>query len=412
MHRKSNQYQRAADYYRASLHAARTLNNKPQIAANLVSLAELFITFSELPLTTRKKHLANTTAKEYPPATATLPMSTVVLLQKARLYLDEAMALPDESVGKYLFQRIYVALSYVYEQQRDYSSALEMYKKYKHLSDSNNNTTIQGEAAKVFMNYKFNEQQKIDSLQNVQEQQLAAAKLKRQKTYTYSGIGVALVLMLLAFFIAKERKKSDSLLLNILPTEVAKELKKKGESDARMFDHVTVLFTDFVGFTKVSEQLSAKELVTELDTCFKAFDGIMGKYGIEKIKTVGDAYLAVCGLPTPNEHHAEQVVSAAQEIRAFMVNRHAQLSDKTFEVRIGVHSGEVVAGIVGVKKFAYDIWGDTVNTAARMEQNSQPGKINISQTTYELVQDKFTCIYRGELEAKNKGKLKMYFVGG
>ena len=160
----------------------------------------------------------------------------------------------------------------------------------------------------------------------------------------------------MAFFIARERKKSDKLLLNILPTEVAKELKQKGSSDAKLFNNVTVLFTDFVGFTKVSEQLSAKELVAELDACFKAFDGIMGKHGIEKIKTVGDAYLAVCGLPTADEQHAEKVVNAAQEIRTFMVDRHAQLGDKTFEVRVGVHSGDVVAGIVGVKKFAYDIW--------------------------------------------------------
>ncbi len=136
----------------------------------------------------------------------------------------------------------------------------------------------------------------------------------------------------------------------------------------------------------------------------------MGKYGIEKIKTIGDAYLAVCGLPSNDEHHAEKVVQAAKDIRAFMQQRRQQLGDKTFDIRIGIHSGDVVAGIVGVKKFAYDIWGDTVNTAARMESNSEPGKINISQVTYELVQDKFTCTFRGEIEAKGKGMLKMYFV--
>ena len=249
-----------------------------------------------------------------------------------------------------------------------------------------------------------------DSLQNIKVQEEAAQKLIRQRRYTFAGVGGVLLLIVVAFFIAKERKKSDKLLLNILPTEVAKELKAKGASDARLFDNVTVLFTDFVGFTTVSERLTPQELVHELDECFKAFDEILDKYNIEKIKTIGDAYLAVCGLPTADERHAEKVVQAAQEIRTFMVDRHAKLGDKTFEVRVGVHSGDVVAGIVGVKKFAYDIWGDTVNTAARMEQNSEAGKINISQTTYELVQDKFTCTYRGELEAKNKGKLKMYFV--
>ncbi|MBK9249810.1 MAG: tetratricopeptide repeat protein [Ignavibacteria bacterium] len=210
--------------------------------------------------------------------------------------------------------------------------------------------------------------------------------------------------------ISNEKEKSDNLLLNILPTEVAEELKTKGTASAKHFDNVSVLFTDFKSFTTVSEQLSPQELVDELHTCFKAFDEICGKYSIEKIKTIGDAYLAVCGLPLSDEKHAENVVHAALEIREFMKKRRENLGAKTFEIRIGINSGSVVAGIVGVKKFAYDIWGDTVNTAARMEQNSEAGKINISETTYSLVKDKFTCEYRGEIDAKNKGMLKMYFV--
>ncbi len=207
-----------------------------------------------------------------------------------------------------------------------------------------------------------------------------------------------------------EKKKSDDLLRNILPEEVATELKEKGSSKAKLFDNVTVLFADFVDFTKAGEAMTPQELVNELHDCFKAFDEIISKHNIEKIKTIGDAYLAVSGLPASDEQHAANIVSAAKEISSFMAHRRVDLGNRTFEVRIGVHSGSVVAGIVGVKKFAYDIWGDTVNTAARMEQNSEAGKINISQTTYELVKDKFNCEYRGEIEAKNKGKLKMYFV--
>jgi adenylate cyclase len=210
--------------------------------------------------------------------------------------------------------------------------------------------------------------------------------------------------------IAQERDRSETLLLNILPAEVAEELKNKGFTDAKHFTDVTVLFTDFVGFTTVSEQLTPQQLVDELHNCFKAFDDITSKYNIEKIKTVGDAYLAVCGLPLADEAHAENIIRAAIEIKEFMFKRRKELGTKTFEIRIGIHSGSVVAGIVGVKKFAYDIWGDTVNTAARMEQNSEAGKINISEATYELVKDQFTCEYRGEIEAKNKGKMKMYFV--
>ena len=207
-----------------------------------------------------------------------------------------------------------------------------------------------------------------------------------------------------------EKKKSDDLLRNILPDEVAEELKEKGSTKAKLFDNVTVLFADFVDFTKAGEAMAPQELVNELHECFKGFDEIISHYGIEKIKTIGDAYLAVCGLPQADDRHAEKVVLAATEINEFMRRRQVQTGGKTFRVRLGVHSGSVVAGIVGVKKFAYDIWGDTVNTAARMEQNSEPGKINISQSTYDLVNDKFNCEYRGEIDAKNKGMLKMYYV--
>ena len=198
--------------------------------------------------------------------------------------------------------------------------------------------------------------------------------------------------------------------MNILPEEVAAELKETGTAKAKYFDNVTVIFTDFVNFTKTSEQMTPQELIDELHNCFKNFDEIITRYNIEKIKTIGDAYLAVAGLPIADPKHAENTVSAAIEIRNFMVNRYKELGDKTFKIRIGIHTGNVIAGIVGLAKFQYDIWGDTVNTAARMEQSSANGKINISQTTYDLVKDKFVCTYRGDIEAKNKGKLSMYFV--
>lgn len=208
----------------------------------------------------------------------------------------------------------------------------------------------------------------------------------------------------------QEKKKSDDLLLNILPAEVADELKETGTAEARHFDNVTVLFTDFVGFTKVAEHMTPHDLVAELHICFKNFDEIISRHGIEKIKTIGDAYLAVAGLPLADDLHAVKMVAAAIEIVHFMQHRKHQLGDRTFAVRIGIHSGPLVAGIVGVKKFAYDIWGDTVNTAARMEQSSAQFHINISQTTFDLVKDKFHCTYRGEIAAKNKGHLSMYFV--
>lgn len=207
-----------------------------------------------------------------------------------------------------------------------------------------------------------------------------------------------------------EKEKSDSLLLNILPAEVADELKEKGYSDAHLYNDVTVMFTDFVGFTRAGERMKPQELVDELHACFKKFDEIISRYNIEKIKTIGDAYLAVCGLPQHDALHAQHTISAAMEIRDFMLERRMQMGERTFEIRIGVHSGSVVAGIVGVKKYAYDIWGDTVNTAARMEQSSEAGRINMSEATYMLVRNEFACTPRGLIDAKNKGELNMYFA--
>ncbi|MDP1621241.1 MAG: adenylate/guanylate cyclase domain-containing protein [Bacteroidales bacterium] len=210
-----------------------------------------------------------------------------------------------------------------------------------------------------------------------------------------------------------EKKCSDELLLNILPSEVAEELKAKGYADAKLIDEVTVLFTDFVGFTHLTEQLSPKQLVAEIHHCFSAFDNIIHKHGVEKIKTIGDSYMAAGGLPTPNNNHAINTVKAALEIQHFMErhNYRKKVAGEPFsEIRIGLHSGAVIAGIVGVKKFAYDIWGDTVNTANHIEQSGDAGKVNISGETYKVIKDKFDCAYRGKILAKNKGMIDMYFV--
>jgi len=206
-----------------------------------------------------------------------------------------------------------------------------------------------------------------------------------------------------------EKKKSDDLLLNILPAEVAHELKEKGEAEAKLFDHVSVLFTDFVNFTQMSERMNPQQLVKQLHENFKAFDEIMERNGLEKIKTIGDAYLAVSGMPVANEKHAYNAVKAGLEIAAYIKEQH---DDNRFEVRVGIHSGPLVAGIVGVKKFAYDIWGDTVNTASRMETSGEAGKVNISESTYALVKDDFTFVHRGKIDAKHKGAIDMYFVEG
>ena len=212
--------------------------------------------------------------------------------------------------------------------------------------------------------------------------------------------------------IQEEKNRSDNLLLNILPAETAMELKQSGKVLAKRFESVTVLFTDFKGFTHYAENLSPEKLVESVDFYFSKFDEIMEKYGLEKIKTAGDSYMCAGGLPFPTDDHAIKMVKAAFEIAEF-VNDSQKLSTENeirFDIRIGINTGPVVAGVVGTKKFAYDIWGDTVNIASRMESNSEPGKINVSENTYALIKDFFNCEYRGEIEVKNRGKMKMYFV--
>lgn len=214
--------------------------------------------------------------------------------------------------------------------------------------------------------------------------------------------------------IESERIRAEGLLLNILPKEVANELKDKGAATPKHYDSATVLFTDFQGFTKIAATMPPAEVVSELNECFLKFDEIAEKYRLEKIKTMGDAYMCAGGLPVENDTHPVDAIAAAKEILAFIEHRNQKLAaagKAPWPIRIGIHTGELVAGVVGSKKFAYDIWGDTVNVASRMETNSEPGQINISEATYDLVKAKFECKYRGEVEVKNKGKMGMYLVG-
>jgi adenylate cyclase len=211
--------------------------------------------------------------------------------------------------------------------------------------------------------------------------------------------------------ISREKKRSENLLLNILPAETAKELKQNGKVEAVKFDEVTVLFTDFVSFSKLAEHIPPEQLVKSIDFYFKGFDEITSKYGLEKIKTIGDSYMCAGGLPSADKSHAGNVMKAAKEMIELVKNEMNATDGLThFDIRIGAHTGPVIAGIVGIKKWQYDIWGDTVNIASRMESKSEPGRINISETTYHKIKDEFACIYRGEIEVKNRGILKMYFL--
>jgi adenylate cyclase len=296
------------------------------------------------------------------------------------------------------------------------------------------------ETSNKAMNMEFQKQQLVDSIAFVKQQ--SAAQLKHQteiqaKEKQRNLIIVSLGIMLLVAvglwsrlnFVRKskevlqkskealqiEKDRSESLLLNILPAEVAQELKEKGSVSAKDFNLASILFTDFVAFTQTAQSMSPQRLVEEINVCFKAFDAIAEKYQIEKIKTIGDSYMAAGGMSNTDPDSLKNTVLAGLEMQAFITQRaieNQQAQKPYFEMRVGIHAGPIVAGIVGVKKFQYDIWGDTVNTASRMESNGSVGKVNISQALYELIKDDstFTFEYRGNISAKGKGEINMYFV--
>lgn len=261
--------------------------------------------------------------------------------------------------------------------------------------------------------------------------QLELQKAQGEKNFTYALLSIALllaagftvgfirarqnarVLSVKNEMIREEKQRSEDLLLNILPALVAEELKKQGHTDARYFEDVSVLFADFVGFSRIAEKLSPQQLVNDLDTCFRAFDEIIARYGLEKIKTIGDAYMCAGGLPNGGGSKLIHIIRAAREMQSWLANwnlsRHA-VGLPLYEARIGIHSGPVVAGVVGSRKFAFDIWGDTVNIASRIEAAGEGGKINISGSVHQSIKDDFRCEYRGKIAAKNKGEIDMYFV--
>lgn len=267
------------------------------------------------------------------------------------------------------------------------------------------------------------EAKKISDLVAKQSELELANKKASQKILI---LGIALIslisILLLYMFINRkkasrileiEKKKSDQLLLNILPQEIADELKNTQKTQARSYDMATVLFADIKGFTSISATLKPSVLIAELDYIFGAFDDIIQKYNIEKIKVIGDCFMCVGGIPHSNETNPQDVVLAAIEMQEFMAEmkkERIKTKKQVYEIRIGINTGPIVAGVIGTKKFAYDVWGDTVNIASRLESSCEPGKINISSTTYEKVKDKFACIYRGKIDIKGKNGLDMYFV--
>ena len=330
-------------------------------------------------------------------------------------YAERSLHLAKQNSLKEQIGDAYLKLSELHERRGDVEKSFDYYKSHITYKDSVQNIS----AVQQMANFEMTQKQiEYDLL------------YQRQKTQKIIGIATAVALFLIFLLaiglhrrniyikktktiIEQEMDRSESLLLNILPKKTALELKEFGAVKANKFNSVTVLFTDFVAFTRHSEHLDPELLVESIGYYFTAFDDIIEKYDLEKIKTIGDSYMCAGGLPFPIKDHAHKMIQAAYEILEFV--EEAKMNRKgdqmRFDIRIGINTGPVVAGVVGSKKFSYDIWGDTVNVASRMEGMSEAGKINISENTYELVKDSFECEYRGEIAVKNRGSMKMYFVG-
>jgi len=340
----------------------------------------------------------------------------------------EAQDIAEEIGARHEQKSAYEGLALTYAKLSDYNTAFKYHKLFASIKDTIYDAEMDKRIQALTLNFDIEKKQgQIDLL--TKDKALQDLRIQRQKTITYAAGITGALLLLLAIglynrykFVRKtkqiiegEKALSEKLLLNILPEETAEELKIYGAATPKHYDMVSVLFTDFKGFTKIAEKLSPEELVEELNQCFLEFDRIIDKHNLEKIKTIGDAYMCAGGIPVSNTTNPIDIVQAGLEIKQYMENlkneREARGEDY-WELRIGIHTGPVIAGVVGKNKFAYDIWGDAVNTASRMESSGIPGKVNISGATYELVKEEFECTHRGKIQAKNKGEIDMYIVEG
>lgn len=431
------QYTKAYDFFRQALAIADKIDDKQKKIEVLYNLGELFniqgninksLSYYNLCLASSQK----INSLQYIGITQ-VAIGTILnksgksddAVKKCKTGLSIAENLGAVSLKKDACKCLYEA----FKAKGNAGLALSFYEKSNAFKDS-----LQSEeTSNKILNMEFQKALLIDSIAYVTKAHNIELKHKeevqnkeKQRNIIIISLGFILLIVIALWnrlnYVRRSRKaltiekdRAEKLLLNILPEEIAEELKEKGFVNARDFNLVSILFTDFKSFTQTAEKMSPQNLVEEINVCFKAFDFISDKYNIEKIKTIGDSYMAAGGIPKPDRNALRNIVFAALEMQEFMIKRkilNINANVPAFEMRLGIHAGPIVAGIVGVKKFQYDVWGDTVNTASRIESNGMVEKVNISESLYNLIKDEkcFVFEYRGKIYAKGKGEIKMYFV--
>lgn len=338
----------------------------------------------------------------------------------------KAEAIAKEIGATYELKDIYEGLSNTYSALSDFKNAYEYNTLYSGIKDSIYNIETDKKLSGLLFNFEIEKKEtEIDLL--TKDKELQDVVIQRQelaKNASLIGLTLIIVIAVILYYgyrnkvrtnkiLDAQKDQIEGLLLNILPASVAKELQDNGKAIPRYYESVSVLFTDFKGFTMLSQGMTPNDLVEELNAFFVAFDKIIQKYHLEKIKTIGDSYMCAGGIPDTNTSHPFDIVHAALEIREYIREKNklkVAAGLPSWDLRIGIHTGPVVAGVVGLNKYAYDIWGSTVNIASRMESSGEPGKVNVSSFTYSIIKNKFSCSHRGKISAKNIGEIDMYFV--
>jgi class 3 adenylate cyclase/Tfp pilus assembly protein PilF len=394
LYEKQQNYDSALVYHEKALKIATSLSAKEDMAGSLLGVAQIYFRQGKI-----KAALSN--------------------YQKA----EEIAKTLDL---KFQLKESYQGLASSYASLNDYNHAFEYQERLLDIKDSIYNRETDQKLARLDFTFQMDKKQSEINLLT-KDKELQESNLRRQKIARNAVTGGLVLAFIIAFILYRgyrnkvktnkildqQKEQIESLVLNILPSEVAQELKLHGYAKPKYFDTVSVLFTDFKSFTKIADELSPHEVVTELNECFIAFDEIIGRYGLEKIKTIGDSYMCAGGIPTPNEDHPVKIVKASLEIKEYIRRRNEiriSMGLPPWELRIGIHVGPIVAGVVGRKKYAYDIWGSTVNIASRMESNGEVGNVNVSAAIYNHIKDQYQCTYRGKIYAKNIGEIDMYFV--